>query len=163
TLKIDWRPWVSTWDNLRAALESRTVFLSLLGNSWFWFYGALVLAQLPLLSKNVIGGSEEVVTVMLVAFSAGIGIRPPPCDRLSGHQVEIGLVPFGSIGLTVFAVDLYWALPRHPSAVVLDAMQFLQAPGSVRIVLDLTLIGVFGGFFIVPLYALVQQRARREV
>ena len=161
-LKIDWRPWTSSWDNLRAASESRTVFLSILGISWFWFYGALVLAQLPLYTKSVLGGSEEVVTVLLVMFSGGVGIGSLLCERLSGRQVEIGLVPFGSMGLTVFAVDLYFATPAT-AGLNLSASAFIHAPGSWRVLLDMALIGLFGGLFIVPLYALVQQRSRREV
>ncbi len=162
-LRIDWRPWTSTWDNIRAARESRAVFQSILGISWFWFYGALVLAQLPLFAKDVLGGSEQIVTLLLVLFSAGIGIGSLLCERLSGHKVEIGLVPFGSIGLTAFAVDLYFAVPQSPPGTALSAAQFIALPGSWRVLLDLGLIGVFGGFFIVPLYALVQQRSRREV
>jgi 1-acyl-sn-glycerol-3-phosphate acyltransferase len=162
-LRIDWRPWTSTWDNIQAARESRTVFLSILGISWFWFYGALLLAQLPLYSKDVLGGSEQVVTLLLVIFSAGVGIGSLLCERLSGHKVEIGLVPFGSIGLTAFAVDLYFATPAATVAAPLSAAAFLQQPGAWRVLIDLGLIGVFGGLFIVPLYALIQQRSRREV
>lgn len=162
SLKIDWRPWTSTWQNIVAARESKAVFLSILGISWFWFYGALVLAQLPLYSLKVLGGGEEVVTLMLVIFSAGVGIGSLLCERLSGHKVEIGLVPFGSIGLTAFAVDLYFATPAAPAAAALSASQFLNLNGSWRILIDLGLIGVFGGLFIVPLYALIQQRAPRS-
>ncbi len=162
SLQIDWRPWTSTWENLRAAAASRVVFLSILGISWFWFYGALVLAQLPLYTKEVLGGSEEVVTVLLVMFSAGVGIGSLLCERLSGRKVEIGLVPFGSIGLTVFAVDLYFATPTVTGA-NLSAGEFIQTPGAWRVLVDMALIGMFGGLFIVPLYALVQQRTRREV
>lgn len=162
TLKIDWRPWTSTWENLRAAGESRTVFLSILGISWFWFYGAIVLAQLPLYTKDVLGGSEEVVTVLLVMFSAGVGIGSLLCERLSGRKVEIGLVPFGSIGLTVFAVDLYLATPAMAGS-NLSARDFIHAAGSWRVLMDMALIGLFGGLFIVPLYAMVQQRTRHEV
>lgn len=163
-LRIDWRPWTSVWSNIQAARESRTVFLSILGISWFWFYGALILAQLPLFSRDVLGGNEEVVTLLLLVFSAGVGIGSLLCERLSGHKVEIGLVPFGSIGLTVFAVDLYFAVP-HAAATLssLGAAEFAHRPGAWRVLLDLGLIGVFGGFFIVPLNALVQQRARPEV
>ena len=161
-LRIDWRPWTSTWDNIRAARESRAVFQSILGISWFWFYGALVLAQLPLFAKDVLGGSEQIVTLLLVLFSAGIGIGSLLCERLSGRKVEIGLVPFGSIGLTAFAVDLYFAVPGSPPGTGLSAAQFVALPGAWRVLMDLGLIGVFGGFFIVPLYALVQQRARRD-
>jgi hypothetical protein len=162
-LRIDWRPWTSTWDNIRAARESRAVFLSILGISWFWFYGALVLAQLPLYSKDVLGGSEEVVTLLLVIFSLGVGTGSLLCERLSGHKVEIGLVPFGSFGLTVFAIDLYLATPATAAVVPVSAAQFVAQAGSWRVLMDLGLIGVFGGLFIVPLYALVQQRSRREV
>ena len=121
TLRIDWQPWTSTWDNIRAARESRAVFQSILGISWFWFYGALVLAQLPLFAKNVLGGSEQIVTLLLVLFSAGIGVGSLLCERLSGRKVEIGLVPFGSIGLTAFAVDLYFAVPHSPPGTALSA------------------------------------------
>jgi len=103
------------------------------------------------------------VTLLLVLFSAGIGVGSLLCERLSGRKVEIGLVPFGSIGLTAFAVDLYFAVPDAPPGIGLSATQFVALPGSWRVLIDLALIGVFGGFFIVPLYALVQQRARREV
>ncbi|HKE94660.1 MAG TPA: MFS transporter [Povalibacter sp.] len=160
---IDWRPWTSAWDNIRAARESRAVFLSILGISWFWFYGALVLAQLPLFSRDVLGGSEGVVTLLLVVFSAGVGIGSLLCERLSGHKVEIGLVPFGSIGLTLFAIDLYFATPAAVGPLALTAREFIGRPGSIHVLVDLGLIGMFGGFYIVPLNALVQQRARREV
>jgi hypothetical protein len=140
TLKIDWNPWTSTWDNIAAARKSRTVLLAIMGISWFWFYGALVLAQLPLYSMNVLGGSEQVVTVMLVMFSAGVGIGSLLCEKLSGHQVEIGLVPFGSIGLTAFAVDLYFATPGSPGGPGLSASEFVRQPGSWHILMDLGLI-----------------------
>jgi hypothetical protein len=166
SLRLDWNPWRSTMESIRAARESRTVFLSLLGNSWFWFYGALVLAQLPLFVKTFLNGNEEVVTRFLVVFSAGVGLGSLLCEKLSGHKVEIGLVPFGSIGLTVFALDLGLGAPQRAvgleNAQLLDAAAFMQMPGSWRMLIDAGLIGVFGGIFIVPLYALMQQRARPE-
>lgn len=163
TLRMDWNPWRSTMSSIHAARESRVVFLSLLGNSWFWFYGALVLAQLPLFVKTVLNGSEQVVTVFLVVFSAGVGIGSLLCERLSGRKVELGLVPFGSIGLTVFALDLALTSPAHAPEHALSAAAFVQQPGSWRLLADLALVGVFGGLFIVPLYALMQQRSRPEV
>ncbi|HVY81737.1 MAG TPA: MFS transporter [Steroidobacteraceae bacterium] len=162
-LRIDWNPWRSTSTSIRAARESRTVFLSVLGNSWFWFYGAVVLAQLPLFVKTVLNGTEEVVTLFLVVFSAGVGIGSLLCEKLSGRKVEIGLVPFGSIGLTVFALDLALASPAQSAAQTLTPAAFLHAPGSWRLLTDAGFIGVFGGIFIVPLYALMQQRSRPEV
>ena len=163
SLRIDWNPWRSTMAAIHAARESRTVFLSVLGNSWFWFYGALVLAQLPLFVKTVLGGSEEVVTLFLFVFSAGVGIGSLLCEKLSGGKVEIGLVPFGSIGLTVFALDLALGSPASAAHEAFGARAFLTHAGAWRMLADIGLVGVFGGIFIVPLYALIQQRSRPEV
>jgi 1-acyl-sn-glycerol-3-phosphate acyltransferase len=159
-LRVDWNPFTSTWANVRTAAQSRTILLSLLGISWFWFYGALVLAQLPLYAKNVLNGAPETVGLLLATFSVGVGIGSLLCERLSGHKVEMGLVPFGSIGLTVFAVDLYFATPGATSGAPMALTALLEQPYAWRIIADLALIGLFGGFFIVPLYALVQQRAK---
>jgi 1-acyl-sn-glycerol-3-phosphate acyltransferase len=161
-LRIDWNPWRSGWANVRAARESRTVFLSILGISWFWAYGALVLAQLPLYARVVLNADERVLTLLLLQFSIGVAVGSLLCERLSGRRVEIGLVPFGSIGLTLFALDLYFATPLLPAASTETAAAFLAAPHGWRILADLGLLGVFGGFFIVPLYAMVQQRSPRE-
>ena len=160
--RLDWNPWTSTLDNLRAARESRPVLLSVLGMSWFWFYGALVLVQLPLYCLNVLHGDESLVTVTIVAFSVGVGVGSLLCERLSGRQVEIGLVPFGSIGLTVFAVDWVVASPRVDPHTLLNLHALLALHGGVRTLFDIAAIGVFGGFFVVPLNALVQQRSRPQ-
>jgi 1-acyl-sn-glycerol-3-phosphate acyltransferase len=160
--RLDWNPWTSTLDNLRAARESRAVLLSVLGLSWFWFYGALVLVQLPLYCHKVLHGDESLVTVTIVAFSVGVGVGSLLCERLSGRQVEIGLVPFGSIGLTVFALDWVAASPRVDPHAVLNLQGMLALHGGMRTLFDIAAIGVFGGFFVVPLNALVQQRSRPE-
>src|ERR1700719_4462596 len=160
--RLDWNPWTSTLDNLRAARESRAVLLSVLGMSWFWFYGALVLVQLPLYCHNVLHGDESLVTVTIVAFSIGVGVGSLLCERLSGRRVEIGLVPFGSIGLTVFAIDWVMASPRVDPNALLNLHGLLTLHGGVRTLFDIAAIGVFGGFFVVPLNALVQQRSRPQ-
>jgi 1-acyl-sn-glycerol-3-phosphate acyltransferase len=157
-LVFDWNPFRETWSNLKFAKGNRTVFLSLLGISWFWFYGAMFLSQFPNFSKNVLGGNEHVVTLLLALFSVGVATGSLLCERLSGHKVEIGLVPFGSIGLSVFAIDLYFATPASVAHAGIGAWQFITQAGSWRIALDLFLIGLFGGFYIVPLYALIQTR-----
>jgi 1-acyl-sn-glycerol-3-phosphate acyltransferase len=146
-LRINWNPVTETIRNLRFAAGNRTVFLSILGISWFWFYGAALVTQFPNLSRNVLGGSERVVTLLLVVFSLGIGVGSLLCERLSGRKVELGLVPFGSLGLTIFAIDL-WLATSGPSPSV-----------SWRLLADLALIGLFGGFYIVPLYAIIQSRS----
>ncbi len=159
-LRINWNPFTETWRSIRFAHGNRTVFLSILGISWFWLLGATYLAQLPNFTKVNLGGNEQVVTLLLTLFSVGIGAGSLLCERLSGRRVELGLVPFGSIGLTVFGIDLFLAVPEIPVAgAALDAVAFMHAPGNTRVLFDILLLGLFGGFYIVPLYALVQQRS----
>ncbi len=159
-LKVNPNPITETWRNIGFARENRTVFLSILGISWFWLFGALFLAQFPAYARNVLGGSEASVTLLLATFTLGIGIGSLLCERLSGKQVEIGLVPFGSIGLTVFGLDIAFATPAVAGhAAPLPLLALLDAPGTLRVLFDLFGIGLFGGFFIVPLYALMQVRS----
>ena len=161
-LKIDWNPWRSSFANLKVARADPIVFLAILGISWFWFFGALVLAQLPLYAKNVLHGTESVVTLMLLAFSVGVGAGSLSCERLSGRRLEIGLVPLGSLGLTAFGIDLCLATPATPPPLALSWSDFALASGGWRVLMDLTLIGVSGGLYIVPLYALMQRRTPAE-
>lgn len=136
------------------------MLLSILGASWFWFYGALFLAQFPGLSKETLGGDETLVTLLLTVFSLGIGAGSILCERLSRGRIELGLVPFESIGLSAFAVDLFFATRHFPrSSGSVGALGFAGTGGGVHILADLVLIGLFGGFFIVPLYALIQKRS----
>ena len=158
-LKLNWNVPVATWQIVREAAGNRVVFNAILGISWFWLYGALFLAQLPIYTQQVLGGSQSVVTLLLVTFSVGIGIGSLACEKLSGGVVELGLVPFGSIGLTVFAIDLALASPTTPPTVVLSAGEFLAQGANLRIVFDLLMAALFGGLYIVPLYALVQLRS----
>jgi 1-acyl-sn-glycerol-3-phosphate acyltransferase len=158
-LAINWNPLTETWRNFQFMRGNRTVLLSVLGISWFWFYGATFLAQLPNYTKIYLGGDESVVTLLLTVFSLGIGIGSLLCERLSGHKVEIGLVPLGSIGLTLFGIDLYFAAPHVAPAAGQHAMQFFHEIRNHRVLWDLLFTGVFGGFFIVPLYALIQTRS----
>ena len=158
-LKINWNPLSETWRNFRFTHANRTVFLSVLGISWFWFYGATFLAQFPGYCREVLGGDEHVATLMLAMFSVGVGTGSLACEALSGRKVEIGLVPFGSLGLSVFAFDLWLASPAPAAGGALaGAAEFLARPGSLRVLFDLLMIGVFGGLYIVPLYALIQTR-----
>ena len=158
-LRINWNPFSETWRNLRFAQGNRVVWLSMLGISWFWFYGATFLTQFANFSKDVLGGNEHVVTLLLAIFSVGIGVGSLLCERLSGHKVEIGLVPFGSIGLSLFAVDLYFASRGMAPQALSGVGAFLGSWSHWHVALDLLLLGCFGGFYIVPLYALIQERS----
>ena len=161
-LKFNWNPVSETVRVMRYVTKDRTIFNAILGISWFWFFGTIFTAQLPAYTQTFLGGGEGVLNLTLALFSVGVGVGSLLCERLSGHKVEIGLVPFGSIGMTVFAVDLYFARPQLASEHGLDILAFLAAPGSAHIVIDLILIGLFAGLFIVPLFALVQSRTDRS-
>lgn len=162
-LKVNYNPITSTWDILRELTRHRTVFLSCLGVSWFWFYGSIYFTQLPHFTKDVLGGGSGVLTLLLTVFSVGTAIGSLLCERMSGHRVEIGLVPFGSIGMTVFGVDLYFATPLAPLGEEIAVGAFLMAPGTGRLLFDLFGMAVFGGFFIVPLFALIQQQSAAAI
>jgi 1-acyl-sn-glycerol-3-phosphate acyltransferase len=157
-LKVNWNPVTETVRNINFSRQNRPVFLSLLGNSWFWFYGAIILAQFPVYAKNYLHGDYSVFVLLLTVFSLGIGTGSLLCERLSGHKVEIGLVPFGSIGLSVFGADLFLASLRYTNTTMVDMSGFIAQHGSFRILFDCIMIGVFGGLYIVPLFALIQTR-----
>jgi 1-acyl-sn-glycerol-3-phosphate acyltransferase len=161
-LKINWNPLTETIRNLGFTRQNRPVFLSVLGNSWFWFYGAILLAQFPVYAKDHLHGDHSVFVLLLTVFSLGIGVGSLLCERLSGRKVEIGLVPFGSIGLSVFGFDLYLASLNYTNTAMVDVAGFIAHQGSLRILFDCVMIGVFGGFYIVPLFALIQTRCDRK-
>ena len=162
-LKISLNAWSETWRIIQFARAERSVWLSVLGISWFWFFGSAMTLQIPAYTLDVLNGEEPMITTsLLVAFAVGVGVGSLLCERMSGHRIELGLVPFGSIGLSLFAVDLYFAQPLVHATSVASVAEFLSRPGSWRVLLDLALLGAFGGFYSVPLYALIQQRAKRE-
>ncbi len=160
-LRINWNPVSETWRNLKLARENRTVFLSLLGISWLWFVGATFLSSFFTFAKDVLSANPDVVTVLLGTFSIGIGTGSLLCERLSRRRIEIGLVPPGSIGMSVFAIDLYFASHAlAPATHLLTVGEFLSLPPHWRILADLFLLAMFGGFYSVPLYALIQSRCQ---
>ncbi len=158
-LKINWNPWTETVRNLRLALQDAVVLSTLLGISWLWFFGAVFLSQFPVFAKDVLHGRESVASLLLVVFSLGIAAGSLLCERLSRGRVEIGLVPLGALGMTLFTLDLYWACRALPASEPLDAWAFLAQPAHWRILADLGLLSASAGLFSVPLYALMQVRS----
>ena len=159
-LEINWNAWQETWRIIQFAREERSVFLSILGISWFWFFGSAMTIQIPAYTLDILNGNETITVFLLAAFAAGVGVGSLLCEKMSGHRIELGLVPFGSIGLSLFAIDLYSVRPEAYAIPATSIVEFLARPGGLRIWLDLALIGAFGGFYSVPLYALIQQRSK---
>jgi len=160
-LVINWNPVSETWRNLKLAHGNLVVFRSLLGISWMWFFGAVFLSQFPSFAKDVLGGDERVASLLLVVFSVGIGIGSLLCEVLSRRHVEIGLVPFGAIGMSVFAIDLWLATRGHaPTGTVASVGEFVREAWHWRVMADLGLLALFAGLYSVPMYALIQLRSQ---
>ena len=159
-LRLNWNIFSESWATLRLGLnQTPAVSRSVVGNSWFWFVGAIYLTQIPAYAKDWLSGDETVVTLILTVFSVGIALGSLLCEKLSGRKVEIGLVPFGSFGLTVFGLLLWWHSGQMPQNI--QANDWLGVLGFSQawwVLLDILGLGVFGGFYIVPLYALIQSR-----
>ncbi|MFN3713519.1 MAG: MFS transporter [Alcanivoracaceae bacterium] len=158
TLKMNWNLFSETLDIIRTAREVRAVWMSVLGISWFWFLGAAYTTQLKVYVDDYLHGTEGLYALLLATFSIGIGLGSFFCEKLSGRRVELGLVPIGSIGLSLFGIDLYFSYQGLAGLEQVDIATLLAEPAGLRVMLDLLGIGVFGGFYIVPLFAIVQSR-----
>lgn len=159
-LKINWNPFTETWNNLKLAYQDKVVFRSLVGISWMWFFGVVFLANFPSFAKEVLHGQSTVASLLMVVFSVGVGIGALLCELLSRRHVEIGLAPLGALGMTVFAVDLYFASRGLPAAPLLGVTEFLSQPAHWRVLLDLGLLALSAGLYSVPMYALIQLRSQ---
>jgi 1-acyl-sn-glycerol-3-phosphate acyltransferase len=159
-LRLNWNPFTETWRNLKLAHGQLAVFRSLLGISWMWFFGAVFLAQFPSFAREVLHGDAHVASLLLVVFSVGIGVGSLLCESLSRGHVEIGLVPLGAIGMSVFAIDLYVASRALPAVELQTLSVFLAQPAHWRVIADLALLSLFAGLYSVPMYALIQLRSQ---
>ncbi|MDR0564547.1 MAG: MFS transporter [Azoarcus sp.] len=156
----------ATWRGICFASQERSVFQSILGISWFWAYGSLLLVQLPDYTKTHLNGNSHLVMVLFAVFSVAIGTGSLICEkltRLRGKAVEPGIVPVGALGMTIFGLDLALGSPAQTSIVLHPLNELLRQSHTWRVLLDLTMMGVFGGIYCVPLYALIQQRSSPEV
>ncbi len=161
-LALRWNPFTETLRIMRFAGEDRSVLLAILGISWFWSFGFVALSVLPVYAAEILRGDPGVATVLLMAFAVGIALGALLCERLSAHRIELGLVPIGALGLTVFALDVYLARPTALAALAVEPagiVAIFAREGTLRVFIDFLLLGLFGGLFSVPLYALVQERS----
>ncbi len=140
--------------------QSKAIFNSVLAISWFWFFGAAILSLLPVYVKDFLHGTEQVVTCFLAMFTIGIGVGSLLCEKLSFRRVEIGLVPIGSLGMSIFLFDLFLVDPGSGTqGAALGLMEFIKSAHGPRLLIDFLMMSIFGGFFILPLYTLIQDRS----
>lgn len=158
-LKIDWNFIKTSSETIRYAKSLPLIFTILLGNSWYWFYGATYITQIPQMTKENLHASETVVSLLLTFFSVGIGVGSLLCRKIGGSEVNIKMVPIGAVGLTVFALYLAVILHYvpHPTAGLLSLSEFFQS-GFIyyQVMFAIIMLGISGGFYIVPLYAMMQ-------
>jgi len=159
SLVMNWNPVTQLVRTVNHARKDRTVFLSILAISWFWFIGATYLTQLPNFARDYLGGNPQLVTVLLTVFSVGIALGSLLCEKLSGGQVELGIIPIGAIGISVFGFDLYFASQQVVVELGITASAFVTHGENLRMLFDLAMVSAFGGIFVVPLNALIQQRS----
>ena len=166
SLKINWNPVTETYKNVQLIWGNQTIWLAIMAISWFWFYGATLLSQFPSFAKEVLHGDESVFILLLSIFSLGIGIGSLLCEKMSHGKLELGLVVFGAIGLTIFGLDLHSAsdyiVQNDPDTILHNFSSFTHHLMHWRILADIALIGLFGGFYIVPLYVLLQTRSEKS-
>lgn len=165
-LKINWNFLSTSISTLKYSYQIPPVFFAIIGISWFWFYGATYLTQIPQLTQQLLRGNETVVSLLLTLFSIGVGAGSLLCRRLSGAKVTLKLVPFGAIGLSIFAIDLYFAIQGLPAVGAATVSTQLLGIGDIlaqsaywRVMFDIVMLGLSGGFYIVPIYAYLQEQS----
>ena len=164
-IQIDWNFFRTSFQTVKYAKSLPLIFLILLGNSWYWFYGATYLTQIPQLTQQNLHASENVVSLLLTFFSVGIGVGSLLCRKIGGSEVNIKMVPLGAIGLTVFALYLAISLSFVPERTgpLLGLYEVFHGGWSYyHVMIAITLLGISGGFYIVPLYAMMQAYSPRS-
>jgi hypothetical protein len=162
-LKVQWSPIGPLLDTLRLLRERREIYNSILAISAFWFFGAAILSILPPYCKEFLRVDGHVITGFLAMYTVGIGLGSLLCSRLSAGRVEIGLVPIGAVGMVIFLFDLSQVRAQAEAGTPLMSLgEFLQAPHGLRLMFDFLMMSVMGGFFILPLYTLLQERSERQ-
>ncbi len=158
-IQVDWNFFTTSFQTIKYAKSLPLIFTILLGNSWYWFYGATYLTQIPQLTQQYLYGNENVVSLLLTFFSVGIGVGSLLCRKIGGTEVNIKMVPIGAIGLTVFALYLAASIsfvPAHTGELLSLTEVFHQHASYYHVMIAITLLGISGGFYIVPLYAMMQ-------
>lgn len=160
TMAIDWNIFRTSWQTVTYLYSLPILWFTIMGNSWFWFYGATFLTQMPEFAKTILHGDSTVVIFLLTLFSVGTALGSVLCKTLTKNQVSLKLLPFGIAGLSIFAIDLYFSLSSiHLNVgkeVLFGIAELWKTDGIWRVFADLFFLGFSGGIYIVPLYAFMQ-------
>ena len=152
------RVWRSTYEIVASVKNRRDIWLSILGISWFWAMGAVLITQIPILCQTMLGGTPAVSTFLVTMFALGVAIGSVAAQALLHGRVSAALAPIAAACLALLlawlALEL-WLLPPAAAGTV-DLAAFFQRPAYGRLGLACLLVSVTGGLFVVPLNALVQ-------
>ncbi len=154
-----------TLNMFKGIVPMKNVFYSMLAISWFWLVGSVFLAQFPTYAKTILGADESVATSFLAIFSMGIGLGSMACDAILKGRITAKYVPAAAYGIALSSVLLWYVSDRPPvdeNAAVIGMYEFFTNPANFAITISLFLIAFCGGLYIVPLYAVMQNKAPEE-
>lgn len=157
---INWNIFSASWHILKYAKEHKDLFTAVLGISWFWLVGFVFLAQLPVFGKNVLGADENVVTLFLTCFSVGVGIGSLFCNSLLKGAVRMHLAPYGAFGMAFFTFIMCALSPDaldHQTFIGIS--EYLSSYTGGMVLAAMVMIAACGGIYVVPLYAVLQDRS----
>lgn len=160
-MQINYNFMTQTFQVLRYSNENATLFLCIMGISWFWLLGSILVAEFPSFTKEILHADEHVVTFFFAIFSIGIGLGSLLCNQLLKGAINATIVPIGGLGMSIFIGDLFFAAhtPQLASDDLVTLPQFFLTFQGWRITFDLLIAAIAGGIYTVPLYAILQQKS----
>jgi acyl-[acyl-carrier-protein]-phospholipid O-acyltransferase/long-chain-fatty-acid--[acyl-carrier-protein] ligase len=156
SLAITVNPWTSTYRLLKMLYAEPPLWDGMVIVSWFWLTGAVVLSLLPAIVKDIVGGSEGVVTLCLAIFAIGIAVGSLVAAHFSHDRPNLALVPVGAVIMGVVGLDLAWAIGQTVHATDISSADFATSFAGLRLLVDFAVFAIGGGLFVVPSFAAVQ-------
>jgi len=165
SVKPDFTFFKPTLDIIKITMRDKKIFHTCMGISWFWFLGAAILSILPNLCKDVFNSSESVGTLFLASFTIGMGIGSFVAEKLSQRRPEMGMVPIAALGMSIFLLDLAYTSMNFSStsSELMGLSEFFASENSLRSLIDLFIVSIFGGMFIIPQFTFLQDYAPRNI
>ncbi len=172
--KLRWNPIGDLGAQMKTILADRTLAWAVMGNTYLFFLAALLQFTIIIYGHDVLRVDETHISYLQAAVGIGIGIGSVAAGYLSGGKIEYGLIPLGALGMTIFGGLLYFEAPSaalshwlattasHIGWPILERLSTFFARLVHLRIPDLGLLGFFGGFFAVPLNALIQHRPRPD-